>query len=418
MGIVRVAFLSIFLFAAPALVLAGPVNIKFTTADMTKEKVPGHKTGKPVFEMAPTLQYYDGWPLTLKLEVNNELGIAISEGGDPFFPHRGKPGFILFADPDGVLCMDTPSWGDPFYICNPTDGPSIASDETYLEFTPDIDDLGLPDNAGHDSQRMLLVDSYSAGLSGFNTWIGAPTGVRQTVYNPDGSVAGEEEIIDGYGRGADDDLPGLVLVAQHGAGIVWDDDFTMKMPMELVNLSGYTNAVSYGLNDKKSKTFVMAQIVVPGGLFAPFAVYDTCYTGGDPILPDESNCTKAWMVEGGEVVGLPFGEFDLHLPPKGPYREVFEDTVYTVSAFVVSGKAPDRVIDMDGDLDIDDNDLELMGYDVLGSKKSTSFKQVSGDDCFGPFGGSLMYADIDNSGDGGLEDICGPTSGSITRVPR
>lgn len=429
MGIARTAFLSLLLLAAPALALANPdpVKIKFVTPETKKKLSYNWQQHKFIFETIPTLQYYDGFPLTIKLELNNELGITISEGGEPFFPHRGLTGYVIFADPDGVLCMDSANWNDIGAYCIPENEPAIESDETYLEFTPDIDDIGLPDNAGNDMQRMRLVDDFSAGLSGFNTWIGAPTGVLEDVYLPDGTPDGEIEIVDGYGRGADDDLPGLVLITQQGMGVVWDDDFSMKLPMELVNLAGYTNTVSYGLNDRRSKTYLMAHMVVPASLFAPLAVFDTCYTNGAPITVDdpntpedetEANCKLAWKVEGGEVAEILDIGLGVKYAPKGPYREVFENTVSTVSAFVVSGQAPDRVTDMNGDLVIDDNDLVLMGYDVLGSKKSVSFKQVGGDACFGPFGGSLIIGDIDGNGLTGILDICGPNSGSITKVPR
>jgi len=401
------------LVIAPAITMADPVDIEFISPETKKvkgKKAKGRK--KHHVQYLPTLQYYLGWPLTIKLVMKDELGITTSHNSAPFFPVRGQTGFIVFSDPDGCLAMDSPGW---IRSCD-----SLGSDELYVEFTPDVDDIGLPDDAGHLGLRSLLVDSYSAGLTGLNTYIGAATGVMQNVYDANGDVIGQEEIVDGYGRGADDDIPGLVLVTQLGQGIVWNEDYTAKQPLELVNLAGYVNTVSYGLNDAKQRTFVMAQMVVPGSLFAPAVFFDTCYETGESILPDESNCELWWSIEGGAPEPVHPDDPGSHVTgvPKGPYYGVFGDTEYTVSAFVVSGVGPDTVTDMDSSGTIDDVDLELMGYHVLGSKKSVTFDQIAGDACFGPMANSLIFADLDGNGITGVTDACGPGSGSLSKVPR
>jgi len=412
------ALLAAALVIAPAITMADPVDIEFVSPETTKvkgKKAKGKKKNQA--QSLPTLQYYLGWPLTIKLVMKDELGITTSHNSAPFFPVRGQAGFIVFSDPDECLAMDSPDW---ISNCFDDGGLELPSDELYVEFTPDIDDIGLPDDAGHLGLRSALVDSYSAGLSGLNTYIGAATGVMRDVYDENGNIIGQEEIVDGYGKGADDDIPGLVLVTQLGQGIVWSEDYTAKQPLELVNLAGYVNTVGYGLNDAKQRTFVMAQMIVPGSLFAPAVFFDTCYETGVSILPDESNCELWWSVEGGapEPVNPDDPGSNVTAIPKAEYYDVFSATEYTVSAFVVSGVGPDTVTDMDGSGTIDDADLELLGYHVLGSKKSVTFDQIAGDACFGPMANSLIFADLDGNGETGVTDACGPGSGSLTKVPR
>jgi len=407
------ALLAAALVIAPAITIADPVDIEFISPEMKKakgKKPKGKKKNQA--QSLPTLQYYLGWPLTIKLVMKDELGITTSHNSAPFFPVRGQTGFVVFSDPDGCLSMDSPGWVSG---CD-----SLGSDELYVEFTPDVDDIGLPDDAGHLGLRTALVDSYSAGLSGFNTYIGAATSVMRDVYDENDNIDGQEEIVDGYGKGADDDIPGLVLVTQLGQGIVWNEDYTAKQPLELVNLAGYVNTVGYGLNDAKQRTFVMAQMIVPGSLFAPAVFYDTCYETVVSIPPDEPNCELWWSIEGGapEPVRPDDPGSNVTTVPKAEYYDVFSATEFTVSAFVVSGVGPDTVTDMDGSGTIDDADLELMGYHVLGSKKSVTFDQIAGDACFGPMANSLVFADLDGNGETGVDDVCGAGSGSLSKVPR
>jgi hypothetical protein len=268
--------------------------------------------------------------------------------------------------------MDSPGW-ESFYFTDSSNTIVVPEDEKNVEFTVDTDEIGVRDFSGHTDLMANLVDDWSHGL---------------------------------------------VLVTEHGSGIVWDDDYTKKEPLELVNIAGYMNAVSYGLNDAKSRTTAEAHMIVPGSLFGPAAFFDTCYIpSGDPIAADESNCELWWSIAGGSPEPVPAVGLGVKYAPKIHYAALFEETDYTGSALVVSGRGPDTVTDMDGDGDIDDLDLELMGYEVLGKKTSVTFKQVAGSDCFGPIGRNLLIADLDNNGLIGILDVCGPGSGSLSRPP-
>ena len=293
---------------APAISYADWVEIEFVSPEMTKAKTEKKKKkkGKPQKNLS-TLQYDSGWPLTIKLVMNDELGITLSDGIGPFFPSRTQTGFIVFSDPDGCLAMDSVSWLTACF--DPATSALPVSDELYVEFTPGIDEVGVPDDTGNSDLQAKLVDSYSAGAGPFsiNATIGPETG---------GDVVGDlvVDVVDGYGRGADDDLPGLVVVAHHGQGIVWNEtglspswpgSYSPKQPLELINLAGYMNSVGYGLNDAKQRTFIMAQMIVPRGLFGPVVFFDTCYTSGAGKEDDESNCEAFWSIDGAAPEPLP-----------------------------------------------------------------------------------------------------------------
>ncbi len=82
-----------------------------------------------------------GWPLTIRLTSNNEIGIGTASS--PPFPEDGKTGFLIFTDPDGC-----PSFS-PAIITNPASPCFNAPvDETFFEFTNDTDLVGVPDQRG------------------------------------------------------------------------------------------------------------------------------------------------------------------------------------------------------------------------------------------------------------------------------
>ena len=62
------------------------------------------------------------------------------------------------------------------------------------------------------------------------------------------------ETTDGFGFGADDDITGLVVIAEYGVGRVFDEpDFELSDPIGAVNLAGLVNSVTYDLSDLRIK---------------------------------------------------------------------------------------------------------------------------------------------------------------------
>ncbi len=368
-----------------------------------------------------SIQNFSGWPLTIRFTMKNELGIASGPAG--FFPINQAFGFVVFDDPDDCLVFDGYEWGvgDPFPAGSgcPLDGDNLPIatplDETYFEFSVDTDAAGVPDDVGNpDRQTFLassasgqpLLDSVDVGLKP----IGPPTGA------PDPMSPGDE-IVDGYGYGADDDLPGVVILARHGPGIVYDVNGFAVAPLALRNLAGFINAVSYELSSANHKTTVIAHMNVPSLLVAPVVVADDNYVNdGDPSTLDTD---VLWRIDGAteivqaeDVLGeSPFiGTFN-------SYPSLIDEFRYQVSVMAVSGIAPDVVVDENNDGQIDETDLEAMGYTVLGKMESVSFDLFPAAACFGGTG-NFVFADLNNDGNTEHVAVCPTGPGSVSKPPR
>lgn len=367
------------------------------------------------FRNRPT-QFQTGWPITIRMTMRNP-DVMVTQSGPPFFPNKSRTGYILFEDPDGCLAMDSLEWiAVPPLGCSE---PRPASDEVYVEFTPDIDDVGLEDNFGNDARRLLSIEFLNGGQvfrpeDGFDAdssfRIGPATALRRDL--PDG---GQEEVLDGYGFGADDDIIGLVLIIEHGAGIVYDDEGVRKVPYEVNNMAGFTNSVSYELNSLTDKTTVTAGIVVPRNLVAPFVIADECV--GDPT---DCEGDILWSVDGlppqsaDVLTGQPSGSV---VSTFGDLGELYSETVFKVSALMVSGLAPNRVVDMNGDGRIGRADLEAMGYNVLSRKTTLRLNQIRGDACNGGET-QIAYRDFDGNGVSKFAPVCPASPVGSSTFPR
>lgn len=403
------AVLTVPLFLLPVVASGNPVSIKFLQPKQSPSNFFNYRH-------MPT-QFQSGWPITIEMTMRNEEAIA-TLSGPPYFPNRGATGYVIFSDPDGCIAMDSLAWPAPPVGCPDAERP--PSDEVYVEFTPDIDDVGVPDSQGNQERIDALVDAFSAGqeLDSFDSptgksSIGPRTSVLEPIFDDDGNQTGSLEIVDGYGFGADDDIVGLVLVAQHGAGIVYESDGIVKMPLELNNLAGFTNSVSYELNNLSNQTTVSAHLVVPPRLLAPLVVADEC-------VGDISACQIQWRVDGAaerpadDILGEPAGTVETSYRS---YTSVFEDAVYKITAYVVSGVAPDSVVDMNGNNRIDRFDLRRMGYKVLGGRRDLYVRQVRGDPCNNGVE-QIIYNDFDGNGEANFPIVCPASPGGKSSPPR
>lgn len=215
-----------------------------------------------------------GWPVTIKMNVELPAGETFPAFAiQPNFPVRGNYGFLIFDDPDGCLNPPAPGWqASPSPECGVPDPLPAdwdwddwvppASDETYMEFWPDVDIAGVPDdlgsNAGGNADRKLeLLDSAGSGGPEFDGW--DSSGVLDCTPltdDPDcdqfGPVTGGE-VLDGFGFGVDDDITGLVVIAEFGVGRTYlEPDFDLTSPVGARNLAGLVNSVSYDLSDLES----------------------------------------------------------------------------------------------------------------------------------------------------------------------
>jgi hypothetical protein len=130
-----------------------------------------------------------------------------------------------------------------------------------------LDDNGLSAALGNDaisgSPRFDGRDPNMFMSPPIQVVVGPPTG-------PDG-------FNDGYGLGVDDDLPGLVLLAPYGAGIMLDAALERPSPLVLRNLAGLINTVSLGLRNEGGKSVINAAAVVPLGMILPIMHVDDSY---------------------------------------------------------------------------------------------------------------------------------------------
>ena len=109
-----------------------------------------------------------GWGLNIKMVVNYEdmIGYAKHEN----WANKGKFGFIVFEDPDGCPWMDDADWRNNLppegcfdFVNETTWEVEAVPDETYLEFRPDVDEAGMPDDSGDADEQAELVDSAGSG---------------------------------------------------------------------------------------------------------------------------------------------------------------------------------------------------------------------------------------------------------------
>lgn len=374
-----------------------------------------------------------GWPLTIKMVIDlpedEEFpGYAVQ----PNFPTSRDVGFLIFNDPDGCLNPPVPGWQvAPTPECGWPDGPAPASDEDYLEFWPDVDIAGAEDDRGNADRRADLIDSAGGRGPEFQLWdrdVCVPgTGDADCVRM--GPETGGE-VVDGYGFGADDDITGLVIIAEYGVGRVFDEpNFELSDPIGAVNLAGLVNSVSYDLSDlqktsskpkgqkgKPTETIteqsrVWAHINMPIDVIRHLIQYDACT--GTQASDGYCDGSDLWRIDGGPIEEPPL------IFTRGDAASIYllEESTFTLKVFLVSGIAPNRLFDEDGDGDVDSADASAAGYTLLSNEDSISLLQVSQSICFGGGGGVIAW-DLDSNGELIAPIVCPAGPGDLGRPPR
>ncbi len=331
-------------------------------------------------------QVTGGWPLTLRLSGNNDIGIGLPRLRTTEFPVLGDQGFLVFADPDGCH-----SWVDPISEDQVCQGP----DETYVEFTPGDTCIATT----YDRNPKINVFAYDpcpnpappeGCFRGTNTGlssIGPPQG-------PENS---------GYGLGRSGRLPGLVILSDTGVGVVVDQGFNRPNPVQGRNLAGYIKSVAYELNDATSRTSIIAHMSVPPYLFVPIILADRAVHECPPLPGDAWD--EAWVrVDGGEIIKL--------TPGVNSLESVVAGYVTTIRAFVVNGNAPDILADLNHDGVVDAKDAVKAGFTLLSGEETIHLKQYAQPlEYFG------YMADLDgNRCIGGI--VLPARAGDLTEVPR
>ncbi len=351
------------------------------------------------------VQFRGGWPLTFRLVIREKdmLGIGIpwlhAEVGTYDFPSTCTGGMVIFDDPDGCFspqCVEVPD------LCGCEE--DHLFDETILEFHPDPGDLPRVDDRSQDGcmQGNSLVRS---------------------LLSEDGAVGGPELVdpaFDGIGYGADEDLPGLVILADTGVGVVGDavvgDGWIWPVPTQARNLAGFLSSVAYELNDARGRTTITATMIVPEALFSRRRLVDHCVDDG---------CTGEPLQEFEDGFGDP-EPLDTSNPNYESVAEIRAFVVHSMRDHPDHPSAyPDRIIDENGDGVVDADDAVLMGYELLSNEVVITVRQIGNIVGFqkhcmpGPNDGTDIWFDLDENGSGYPNNVdCPHAVGGLGKVPR
>jgi hypothetical protein len=350
-----------------------------------------------------------GWALVLRAEVPDS--VAIVETAEE--PPSGRREALVFSDPDD--CLDLSHFpitnpGIPYETC------PAGPNERFVEFTTErFDTFDIVDtNTGNFQVRAKLVDdAFAPGVPLNKPYFRNTAGNIVPVPRPMTGGA----LLDGYGFGPDDDIPGLVLMANLGAARVFDENF--NRPTRVVrNLAGFSTSVAQELLTRRNGSALTISMHVPAGVFEPIAMFDL-----DVEAPGVDYLRR---VESGPVRSFTFGT-----PPATQDALLFELTasyspyLLEVRAVIVEGVAPTFIEDANRDGRFTAADLTKMGFRVLSNeaelRNTVDFDLVvtqtlSGRTCPPA---SLLYVDLDGNGrDGAINCQGSGGAARIRRLPR
>ncbi len=354
-----------------------------------------------------SLQAAGAWPLTIQMVANQPMGVGTYKVPEPF-PIGTQQAFFVFSDPDD--CFSLSMAHDP----DMTNPPCPAgTDEIYLEFVPSIN---LPNLVQQRVDKAML--SRLGEMATLRGYSGVPGRNTATVYvgpqvgsGPYDKPCDDENGYvgcDNYGYGASPSISSLVVLSDRGVGLVWNPvNFNLKPRAR--NLAGFVNSVAWTLNDcggtdgcATGTSAVTAHMNVPVGLFTPVVRIDF----GGPLVDSDGNVVKQrdrwYQIDGGTWT----------LDNAKLLRDVLNGMVTTVRIFVVSGRAPDEVHNMDRDPVIDARDVALMGYTVISQERVIRFRTYHQEE---EAGIGIMY---DYIPDGMVPPPLPAGPGGINQIPR
>ena len=351
--------------------------------------------------------FSSGWPLVLRAQgPDSALGIAV-DASPMVFPGFGANGYLVLADPDS--CLELP----PPFFRGAEPCSTAPSDETYVEFSNDVDLVGVQDQSGNPDRLLALADPLQSGGPMFTADGDADNnGTLDPVDVVVGPDTGDAQS-DGTGLGADDDFPSLVLLSPIGVGRVLNSDFTRPAVLQQRNLAGFLNAVGYELNAPGDVTTFTISMVVPNGLVGPIMKIDDCVGTYDP---GSTLCDGAprYQLDGGPVQVA-----DGRTNAQALYPSLITTTpFFELRAFLVSGTAPSVLSDLDHDGAITAADAKLAGYNVISNEQVVRFRQYSTDICTGVPLLNVFYADLDGNGHDTSLFVCPAGPGQITKPPK
>ncbi len=375
------------------------------------------------------------WNLEFRLTVENALGfVEITGLGD-------RREALVISDPDDCLEFDLghtatfdPNLSGPFDdAC--FDG---VADEVYIPFRSDpndrsgVDDIDQCDfmleepRLEDDPPTTAAADSNKAYLLAPDQAIpdGSPPIARAM-----GPLTGGQTIGDCYGYGQDEDLPGLVVMADVGAARVFDQNFDIieitPGVRRIRNLAGFTSTVTRELKDRFGRSHVVAHMQVERGMLEPLVVFDARTATTPPYIGP----TFQRRIDSG-----PVETFSWVSQPTSDYTAAELDELLStlpdsksvkVRAVLVEGQAPSYIDDLDQNGRFTVNDLVLMGYTPLSNQARRTINVIQ-QDKFEDFDGTqecpsfrvIAGVDLDGNNIGYFCQDGDGSSRSTKRIPQ
>jgi len=407
------------------------------------------------------LQDDGGFALTLQMSAweSKILGIGV-ESWPPTLPGAGPAGYLVFEDPDGCpsfidqgfqsgayvsfYCTGTgsewpdcepPDWAPLLTYDCPDDAPAgydwwadaalmapWVFDETWVEFNSGV---SVPAWVPVEERETLPQVWQHSAVCDTNT---PPNCTSELELVGVGPYIGSELDSTRYGRW--DRMPGLVVLSDHGPGLItqvldpadppydptdpsnptFSQFFDPPQPLVAWNLAGHFSTVGHTLQADRNawpgwgRTTLTAQLIAPAELFKPVILIDREIT--IPFTDDLGvTCGEghsAYRLDGGPLTCVPHSTNWLD--------QYTNAELVTLRIFVVNGDAPDKIEDMDGNGVLNLRDVEAMGYKALTREKVVRFYQLSQGYC------GVSY-DFDGDHQSG-SCVFGARAGGITGVPR
>lgn len=328
---------------------------------------------------------------------------------------------IVITDPDNCIDMSHFSQVGPFETC--PGGPN----ETFIAFRSERSDQpGLFDSCTPDVRARLVDDAFNPFdipnlnkpylMAGNITGSGGSTDgilvLRPVGAFTGGTATSGSDFEDCYGLADDDDLPGLVLMANVGAMRVFDLNFNL-VGSRIRNFAGMLNSVSIELFDSTAGSSLMAFLRVPDGLLEPITLVDRSIAnrGINLMTRRDSGPIQSFLLN--------------PVPPNKPAEiaailATYPDVNVTVRAVIVKGQAPDFIDDLDGNGLYTSKDLQMAGYVLLSNEASLPIHAIQNDvlSQFIPFKcpAAILPGDLDGNGLSGYSCNTG-NARSIKRLP-
>ncbi len=349
------------------------------------------------------------YTLAVQLRVKNAVGFVDDGSG-------GRGEALVLTDPDNCLDMSHFFTAGAFETC-----PGGAN-ESFVRFRSEASDQpGQSDSCPAAVSDRLIDDEYDPsnvfelnkpylfaleGADGGNTGFDL---VTRTVGAFTGGTAGSTfEFQDCYGLASDDDLPGLVLMADIGPLRVFDENFDL-VGRRIRNFAGMLNSVSIELVDKNDQSYIRAFLRVPNGLLEPLTLIDRSLANSTAEL-----LTRR---DSGPIQSFDFPSF----PGLVDILSTYPDVNVTVQAVIVDGQAPNFIDDLDGNNRFTARDLQLAGYTLLSNQATIEIHAIQNDVLaeyseFVKCPVAILGGDLDGDGSSGYSCNTG-NARSIKRPP-